>query len=1452
MKRRLDVYSAGGMVCRLSLLMGILSAGVGCGLIPETKQDGGLSFQQGAGTSNLSASQPQGGSDSAVELEKELLSTYYVQFSNRLDEEVKALRESDANLESQIADLRAKLDEFEVFVRGKITELESADQQIQKDMENLEAKFSRRMEDLEADIEEVSKIAKGNTEGLAELKNELIRVVSESAEAVRKEMAQLRSEAIEGVRNELEAGLATAAANLAEAKAKLDAADAANKAAAQAEMDKHLAEYAELKENYQQRMAAAEQKIVDLGISLEKQAKALEDYKKEAARVYLAKKEYEAFIGSSTTLEAALSALKSDLIGKDGKSGLVGEMVRNKFDELQTILVGEDGKSGLVASISSDQARKQINQLKKDLFGADGKSGIIGDIQGAVASARSKIERQDALGIEEVRIQVQSYKTESNKVKTRVTQVHANHSNDRFIADQMFAISIAYQPVVSTYKELIQDAIQAMKKTYGQSGDQAIIKKISEIESDFAEAMKLEIFTKSEIEKMASAAMARLRRADEVATWANNVRSRLGRKAKDFVDAFKKMQEEVGNLGERMDSVEGILQGLEDEFKKYKQQAIDAAVELVRTMDGGLNDLSRQAGAAEDRMRDIERRVAKNVNDISEGKLKQQALQTQHDNLVKSFAKRVADEKKVQDMNDKMLAAQDALEVYLRAKSELVWKIVSVLSPSQDPAKRDYYDEIFRSGKAGHLEPVYGSAQLNAKCDIQPKATFANAGSLDAHLLLAYSFVEYAVKGQLTGIDQILHLDLGKSLLDGKTPIQQMAMLGTLEFFPAVEDETCRQRVDAWAQYILTGEDIKTALASKGTSIWELLNADKSNDGFKAHYMRFKQSIEAYANRWKGYQDALTAIDADLTPSETSQFAANLIERKLNEYHLKDLNKRFEEFRNGVTNVVGNLSSTDNNVSSNARAISDLQSEMEDKLRKMDQTNAKLDDHIKSSIDEKLQSVGAKTERMQSSLLETIKVVATMAQRLGYGDLVVQAQSAAQIMDKAFTLDPSKMFVKPKITNAQHMFGDLYYDAQLGYVTNPDGSRYDPTTYLDGWSQYNQARSANYDETCGSASLGLQVGTFDSSVSGLQAYSCWVNFRAIPLSRAHDHVVENVMFRLFGSAEFVHVQVPYVDSHMIIGNKKLDARDRIYLVSQEDETRRHAEKYIAEYLEGNIKATINNPIAVREHLMPVPAQVQGSDFMGAFDIRDATLLDRKVPGATSTSGVTIKFKPVRYMTDNNQYLDDAQTKMNPDYGQVVRKEIGEAKDYHITLYSPIVLDFMNAESLRTSSQLERPVQFDLDGNGVRETVGWVNGLDGSFLVVDLNENGKIDSGRELFGQATQLPDGRLADNGYEALKLYDTNMDGIVDKNDRDFDKLKVWSDSNHDGISQGYELQSLADVKVSGISVRYKLLGNGKVFDHGNWLKYQARFFGPETCGQDGCKSYDVFFGSTQALSQK
>jgi Ca2+-binding RTX toxin-like protein len=133
---------------------------------------------------------------------------------------------------------------------------------------------------------------------------------------------------------------------------------------------------------------------------------------------------------------------------------------------------------------------------------------------------------------------------------------------------------------------------------------------------------------------------------------------------------------------------------------------------------------------------------------------------------------------------------------------------------------------------------------------------------------------------------------------------------------------------------------------------------------------------------------------------------------------------------------------------------------------------------------------------------------------------------------------------------------------------------------------------------------------------------------------------------------------------------------------------------------------------------------------------------------------------------------------------------------------PLVLD-LNGDGFNILNT-QNGTYFDLDCNGFREKTEWIKD-DDAFLALDLNGDGKINNGRELFGDYTLLEDDSQAPNGFAALAQYDNNADSIIDENDDIFKTLLLWRDDNSNGISEEVELFSLSDFGITKIHVSFE-----------------------------------------------
>lgn len=130
---------------------------------------------------------------------------------------------------------------------------------------------------------------------------------------------------------------------------------------------------------------------------------------------------------------------------------------------------------------------------------------------------------------------------------------------------------------------------------------------------------------------------------------------------------------------------------------------------------------------------------------------------------------------------------------------------------------------------------------------------------------------------------------------------------------------------------------------------------------------------------------------------------------------------------------------------------------------------------------------------------------------------------------------------------------------------------------------------------------------------------------------------------------------------------------------------------------------------------------------------------------------------------------------------------------------PIVVD-LDGNGINTTD-LANGTFFSYAGNGFAQLTGWVEPGDG-FLAMDINGDGVIGYGSELFGDQTIQDDGTKAPGGFQALSRLDSNGDGQIDAADQEFSRLRIWQDLNGDGFSDPDELLTLDQVGIKSINL--------------------------------------------------
>lgn len=186
----------------------------------------------------------------------------------------------------------------------------------------------------------------------------------------------------------------------------------------------------------------------------------------------------------------------------------------------------------------------------------------------------------------------------------------------------------------------------------------------------------------------------------------------------------------------------------------------------------------------------------------------------------------------------------------------------------------------------------------------------------------------------------------------------------------------------------------------------------------------------------------------------------------------------------------------------------------------------------------------------------------------------------------------------------------------------------------------------------------------------------------------------------------------------------------------------------------------------------------------------------------------------------------------------------------------------------------RGVLFDMNADGNKTPMHWVqkNGNE-AFLAMDTNNNGIIDSGLELFGNAMPIIHQQIAtmhelsihmaDNskavdfeeimapdGFAALAQYDRitaggNNDGYISVEDAIWTKLTLWLDFNADGISTFEEMLNLDHTGITHLDITPKY--NGRRDSAGNRIPLWSWAVDNDADSNNKYKMVDVFFKPLQ-----
>ena len=155
-----------------------------------------------------------------------------------------------------------------------------------------------------------------------------------------------------------------------------------------------------------------------------------------------------------------------------------------------------------------------------------------------------------------------------------------------------------------------------------------------------------------------------------------------------------------------------------------------------------------------------------------------------------------------------------------------------------------------------------------------------------------------------------------------------------------------------------------------------------------------------------------------------------------------------------------------------------------------------------------------------------------------------------------------------------------------------------------------------------------------------------------------------------------------------------------------------------------------------------------------------------------------------------------------------------------TLICKLALSIDRDSPYRLTS-IQDGVRFDIDTDGDLDHVSWTErGSDVAFLAVDRNRDGWITNGRELIGEST-IPGVRSSPSVLAAL-AHERGGEpaGTIDARHPFFGDVLLWTDANHNGISEPDELRPADDV-LSAIGLGFGYYHRED--EHGNQSRYRG-----------------------------
>jgi len=154
-------------------------------------------------------------------------------------------------------------------------------------------------------------------------------------------------------------------------------------------------------------------------------------------------------------------------------------------------------------------------------------------------------------------------------------------------------------------------------------------------------------------------------------------------------------------------------------------------------------------------------------------------------------------------------------------------------------------------------------------------------------------------------------------------------------------------------------------------------------------------------------------------------------------------------------------------------------------------------------------------------------------------------------------------------------------------------------------------------------------------------------------------------------------------------------------------------------------------------------------------------------------------------------------------------------------FDPLIIDYAGRGANFSNSQ--NGLRIDLNKDDEPELVSWPKTKGIAFLMVDENKNGKFDGISEVLTSKNFSNNSSRVKSGFDVLKEFDSNHDGVFDSSDSMYERTGAWKDENGNGIVDSGESLTLSAFGIELISLKIADISESDYYGNSTYFRSVA-----------------------------